>query len=100
MNIGRLVKESMVEELNAQLAERPNFFVTSITRLPASETDLLRRQLHVSQARLVMIKRRLGARALARLQIAGLQDLLEGSVGLVLPGEDVLPTAKPPRSSR
>ena len=94
MNIGRMVKESMVEKLNTQLAEQPNFFVTSMTRLSANETGAFRRQLHTSQARLVMIKRRLGRRTLERLQVPGLADLLEGSVGLVLPGEDVLPTAK------
>ena len=94
-NVGRIVKESMVEELSGELAERPNFFVTAVTRLPASEADALRQKLYASQARLVMVKRRLGRRTMERLNIAGLADLLEGSVGLVLPeGEEVLLTAK------
>ena len=92
--VGRLVKESIVEELSAHLAERPNVFVTSMTRLPASEADALRQKLHQSQARLVMINRRLGRRAVEPLKIPGLTDLLEGSVGLVLVGENFLPAAK------
>jgi len=92
--VGRMVKEVSVEELCTQLAERPNFFVTAVIRLPAPAADLLRQRLSTSQARLVVVKRRLGLRAAERLKISGLADLLEGSVGLVLSGEDPLVTAK------
>ena len=93
-SVGRMVKESMVEELSTELSKYPDFFVTTVNRLPASEADLFRRKLSVSQARLVVIKRRLGRRAIESLKLSGLAELLEGSVGLVLPGEDVLPIAK------
>ncbi len=92
--IGRLVKESMINELTATLAERSNVFVTRINRLPAAEADALRLKLFASKATLVVIKRRLGARALEALKIPGVADLLEGSLGLVVPGDDVLPAAK------
>ena len=92
--VGRLVKESTVQEVGAQLSARPNFFVTAVNRLPASEADALRQKLYASQAHLVVVKRRLGQRALQALNIAGLAELLEGSVGLVLSGDDTLHTAK------
>ena len=92
--VGRLVKESTVQEVGAQLSERPNFFVTTVNRLPASDADAFRQKLYASQAHLVVVKRRLGQRTLQQLNIAGLAELLEGSVGLVLAGGDTLQTAK------
>lgn len=92
--VGRLIKEAGLEEVSTALSARPNFFVTGVTRLPAPEADAFRKQLGASQARLVVVKRRLGRRAVARLEMAGLTDLLEGSVGLVLAGDDPLAVAK------
>lgn len=92
--VGRLVKESTIRELETRLAERPNFFVTVVNRLPAPETDVLRQRLARSHSRLLMLKRRLGLRALEPLKLEGLTALLEGSVGLVLSGDDILQTAK------
>jgi len=92
-SVGRAVKESMIETLGEHLAERPNLFVATL-RLPAPEADSLRQKLHASQARLVMIKRRLGRRTVERLNVSGLTDLLEGSVGFVFAGGDTLPLAK------
>ena len=93
-NVGRMVKEASVEELSARFAERTNVFVTTVNRLPAADADTLRRQLFASQARLVVVKRRLGQRAIERLKLPGLSDLLEGTVGFVFSGEDPLATAK------
>lgn len=84
----------MVEALATRLSERPNVFITSVDRLPATESDTLRKQLFASQASLLVVGRRLGARALAPLNLTGLQELLQGSVGLVLSGDDVVPVAK------
>ena len=92
--VGRMVKESIVEHVNTQLAERPNVFVASVNRLPAPETDAFRQKLHASQARLIMVKRRLGKRAFEQLKVEGLDQLLEGSVGLILVGEEFLAAAK------
>lgn len=93
-HVGRMVKESIIEELSSTLGEHKNLFVTTVNRLTAAEADALRLQLYTSQARLVLIKRRLGRRTIEQLKIPGLADLLEGSVGLVLAGDDVLPAAK------
>ena len=48
-NVGRMVKESSVEELSTQLAEQPNFFVTAVNRLSAPEADTLRQKLYASR---------------------------------------------------
>lgn len=93
-NIGRMVKESIVSELSTKLAERPSFLVTAVNRLPAAEADALRQKLFASKAKLIVVQRKLGQRVIQPLNIAGLASLFEGSVGLVLPGEDVLPIAK------
>ena len=93
-NIGRMVKESIVRELSTELAERPSFFITGVNRLPAAEADALRQKLCASKAKLIVVQRKLGQRVIQPLNIAGLADLFEGSVGLVLPSEDVLPMAK------
>lgn len=92
--VGRMVKESMVKTLETELAERPSFFVTRVNRLTAVEADGLRQKLYASKAKLIVMQRKLGQRVLEPLKIPGLADLLEGSVGLVLPSEDVLPAAK------
>jgi len=85
MKVGRLMKEQMLEDLSRQLGERPNLFVTQVNRLSASGANTFRQQLHASGARFLVVKRRLGQRALASLKVDGVADLLEGSVGLVLP---------------
>ena len=92
--VGRMVKESSAAEISTKLSERPNFFVASITKLPASEADLFRRKLSTSQSRLLVVKRRLGHRVVQPLNLAGLPALLEGSVGFILAGDDVLQVAK------
>ena len=93
-DIGRMVKETSVKELSNRLSQQPDFFVTRINRLTASDANALRQQLFSSQAHLVLIKRRLGLRAIEPLKISGLPELLEGSVGVVFAGENVALTAK------
>jgi len=92
--VGRMVKETGVTELATALASRPNFFIAGVNRLAASDADAFRKQLVGSHARLVVVKRRLGQRAVERLKVDGLLNLFEGSVGLVLAGDDPLLVAK------
>ena len=92
--VGRLVKESVLKELETQLSHRPSFFITAIGRLSAPEADALRQKLFSAQADLVIVQRKLGLRAVAPLKIEGLDALFDGSIGLVLPSADALPIAK------
>ena len=92
--VGRLVKESAVKQLSERLAQHPEFLVTAINRLPSLEADSLRQKLCASQAHLVMVKRTLGKRVMDQLNLSAVTELFEGSVGLVLPGEEILPAAK------
>ncbi len=92
---GRLVKELMVRELTKALSDQPNFFVASLGPLQAPEADVLRKRLRRVQARLFMVKRTLGLRGIAALQLDGeAADLFAQSSVLVLPGEEVIPAAK------
>ena len=93
--VGRLVKEVMVQELTSQLRARQNFFVAGIGRLSATEADTLRKRLQGMQARMLMVKRTIGLQGLTALKIdGGVTRMLEGSVALVFPGEDMVPAAK------
>ena len=92
--VGRMVKEGSLQEITAQLTARPNFFITAINRLSGPDADTLRRQLFGSKAHLVVVKRKLGQRAVGGLNLAGLSELLESSVGIVLADADVPATAK------
>ncbi len=91
---GRLVKETLVQEIATRLTERPNFVVTTVNRLSAPEADDLRRKLSVSQAQFLLVKRSLGLLAIKSLKISNIDELLAGQVGLVLPGDDVAQTLK------
>ncbi|MBI2495327.1 MAG: 50S ribosomal protein L10 [Candidatus Omnitrophica bacterium] len=93
-SVGRKVKEAIVEELSTKLSKRPNVLVTAMNRLQAPETDALREKLYASHAQLIMGSRRLLRRAIEPLNVAGLKELLEGSVGLVVTGEEAQPAAK------
>ena len=92
--VGRMVKEGSIREIAAQLSEHPNFFITAINRLAAPDADTLRRRLFGSTARLLVVKRTLGRRSVSGLNVAGLSELLQGSVGIVLADADVPATAK------
>ncbi len=93
-SIGHMVKESLAGRITEELSERPNFFVTQVNRLSAPDADSLRQKLHASKARLLVVKRRVGQRTIEKLNVAGLAELMDGSVGLVLAGEDALQAAK------
>jgi large subunit ribosomal protein L10 len=92
--VGRTVKETVVAEVTNRLRERSSFIVANVSRLPAAETDTLRKQLRAADARLLVLSHRLGARSMAALKLTGVEALFEGSLGVVLPSEDVASTAK------
>lgn len=92
--VGRMVKESIVEDVSSHLSEESNVFVTTVNRLKAAEADAFRQKLSATQAHLIVVKRRLGQRTVSKLKVTGLPELLEGSVGLIFAKGDVLPTAK------
>ena len=115
--VGRLVKERMVEELSEALKGSASVLIASMGPLKAAEADSLRKRLRGSQARMVVAKRTLGTRSLSALwspagrnpereppakagaRVEGATDdrlvtLLSGSVVFVIPGEDIVKTAK------
>ena len=93
--VGRVVKERMVEELAEALKGSPSVLIASMGPLKAAETDSLRKRLRGSQARMFVAKRTLGERSLSAFSAGDrLATLLSGSVAFVIPGEDVVKTAK------
>jgi large subunit ribosomal protein L10 len=92
---GKLVKESMARELRDELGRRPNVVVTSLGTLHAVEADMLRKQLSVVKARMLMVKRTIGTKVLSGLGGNGhAAEWLTGSVALILAEEDAGPAAK------
>ena len=71
-NVGRLVKESFLKELSDQVGPGSDFFITSIGRLGAPDADELRKKLHASHSRMLVVPRRLGMRFIKPLQIDAL----------------------------
>ncbi len=93
--VGRLVKERMVEELSDALKSSTSLLIASMGPMKAAETDSLRKRLRGSQARMFVAKRTLGTRSLSALVSDDrLTALLSGSVAFVIPGADVIKTAK------
>lgn len=92
--VGRRLKELMLEELTTVLKARQTFFIASTGPLRATETDTLRKRLQGVQARMLVVKRTIGARGLSAMKFDGADALLSGAVALVLPGEDIIPAAK------
>lgn len=93
--VGRVIKEVMVRGLVEALQAQPDFFMASVGLLPGSEVDALRKGLRKVGARVQMLKRRLSLRVVEGLGLNGAgHDLLAGSVAFVIPGDDVLQTAK------
>lgn len=92
--VGRLVKDVMVQELTEAFQASQSFFVASMGPLSAAESDTLRKRLRGSKARVLMIKRTLGLQGMTALKLDGAGDLFQGSIALVFPGEDLIPSAK------
>lgn len=92
--VGRKVKTAVVEELSTLLSQRPNVFITHVSRMKALDADALRQSLRDVQASLVRIQKTLGRRVFSTLKLDEASALLEGSVGLILSSDDVVVTAK------
>ncbi len=95
--IGRMMKDSMVQELASGLDENSNLIVTSVRRLSPADSDVLRQKLFSAKARLRIFKATLGKRVLNGIKVDGLSalgDIKGGSLGFVIADEDALPAAK------
>ena len=92
--VGRQVKERMIQELTDKLKQRANFFVASLGLLQAVQADTLRKQLRTVRAEVVVSKRTLGARGVLSLQLSEVGPLCTGSVAFVLSSGDVVQVAK------
>lgn len=96
--VGQIVKEGMMQIASEKLKEADgSFYVASVSKLSSDKSNELRMKLKQENARLQIVKRRLGKRVLSDMSIDGLAELAEtkdGSVGLIIPQEDAIPVAK------
>ena len=78
-------KSAIIEQIKAQLAEYPHFYLTDIEGLDAQKTSELRRACFKKEVKLVMVKNTLLAKALeAKNAPAELLDALKGNTALML----------------
>ena len=87
-------RQSMVEELTAQIKASPTLFVTDFSGLNVLKMTEFRRQLRASGAQYVVVKNTLAQRALAANKIDALDNHLAGNTGLVFAGNDPMAAAK------
>ncbi len=93
-HIGRQTKEIMVQTLTQRLQTTPNLLITSFEKLTVANANELRRSLHHVSSHYVVAKGTLAQRALASLGWDGAAQLLHGSVGFILAGEDAAKASK------
>ncbi|MFA6592579.1 MAG: 50S ribosomal protein L10 [Bacteroidales bacterium] len=80
------VKGQIIESISAQLKEYPNFYITDIAGLNASDTTKLRRQCFDAQIKLVVVKNTLFAKVLKGLdneETNQLIDTLKGNTAIM-----------------
>jgi len=81
------LKEQIIEEVAAQLAETPNFYVTDIAGLDAEKTSALRRACFEKDIKLMVVKNTLFRKALEKSAEAALVDsirpVLEGNSAIM-----------------
>ena len=92
--IGHHTKELMVDTLTKRLHTTPNLLITSFEKLTVSDANELRRSLRQVASHYVVAKGALAHRALASLGWDGAAQLLQGSVGFILAGEDAATASK------
>jgi len=81
------VKEQIINEVAAQLAETPNFYVTDISGLNAENTSILRRACFEKDVKLMVVKNTLFRKALENSSEASLVEsikpTLEGNTAIM-----------------
>ena len=87
-------RQSTVEGLADTLKTAPTIYVTDFSGLAVEKITELRRRLRSAGGRYLVVKNTLAERALAVNSVTGLDEFLSGPTGLVLAGDDPLPTAK------
>ena len=92
--IGLQTKEILVQTLTQRLQTSPNLLITSFEKLTVAAANDLRRSLRQVSSHYLIAKGTLAHRALQSLGWDGAAQILQGSVGFVLAGEDAAKVSK------
>ncbi|NQT23534.1 MAG: 50S ribosomal protein L10 [Candidatus Omnitrophica bacterium] len=90
----RLSKELMSKELSDRFKKFPNFMVSNYFGLSSIEMDELRRELNKSSSSYCVIKNSIASRTLSSLKLSSVEPLIEGGVGIVFIGGDIIEASK------
>jgi large subunit ribosomal protein L10 len=91
--MNRTEKSTIVADIRARIARRPNVYLTNFTGLKVKQVTDLRRRFRQAGLEYVVLKNTLAQRALAEADIAGLDVALAGPTGWVF-AEDPVTAAK------
>jgi large subunit ribosomal protein L10 len=86
--LSRLAKDSIIQQIVAELKNRPTFFITQHGTLSATSLDKLRAKLRAAHCRYFAVKNSLGKKALDQANLSSLGDCLAGSSGIVFSSGD------------
>ena len=92
--MSKKLKALIVRELEKDFAGLDRCIIVSLTGLPATAADKMRRELASRNVRLRMVKNTLTAVALTEVGIKGVDRLLEGPSAIVTGGTDIVDLAK------
>lgn len=91
--MNRTQKSTVVADVRERLARQPNVYLTDFTGLKVKQVTELRRRFRQAGLEYVVLKNTLAQRALAEVDIAGLDAALAGPTGWVF-AEDPVAAAK------
>ena len=93
-SIGRQTKEILVQTLTQRLHGSAGLLITSFQKLTVADANELRRSLRQADSRYLVAKGTMARQALHAIGWDGAAQLLQGSVGFVVPGPDAAKTSK------
>lgn len=87
-------KEIMAKELTDVLKENPNLCISNYIGLKAHELDELRRSLEPFSSKYLIVKNSIAKIALEKMKLGELIKFVNGSIGMVLAGDDPIQVVK------
>jgi len=94
VQIAKDCKKYMIKELSNKFHSSSGLFVTDVAGLPNKELEALRRNLRTSKADYMVVKNSICRLALKELKLDQLNNLIEGTIGIGIGGDDPVLTSK------
>lgn len=90
----RISKDLIIKEVEKELKAQPIFFLTQHAKVSATSLDKLRAKLRKTNSRYLVVKNRLGQKALERAGMQTLADQFTGACGLTFSAGDPVASTK------